>query len=325
MGILVTDFAVHINERLAPEARPYQELADCLHGSSGVILHHSIGSAATRAALQARAKRMLIYHNITPAGFFEAFDPHRAALLRQGHDGLRHLRGRFDLVMADSEYNAAELAELGYERVEVVPIRIRFDDLAEPADPQVLAALSGPERKITFVGRISPNKKQDDLVTAFAYYQRINPRSRLFLVGDFLPTERYYRAVQQRIRETGATGAVLTGKVSQAQLNAYYQHADLFVSMSEHEGFGIPLVEAMQFGVPVLAYKAGAVPETMGESGILVTEKRYPEMAEMMDLLIEDQGLRERIIAAQRRRLRDFLPDQVLPRLSAVVEEFAAL
>jgi len=289
---------------------------------TGVILHHSIGGRVADAALRSRSKRMMIYHNITPAEFFEPYHEDMARLIRKGRLELLLMRGRFALAAADSEYNAAELRALHYENVHVLPIIIAYEQLDLPACPRALAALQGPERKVVFVGRIAPNKKQDDLVRAFACYQRISPRSRLYLVGQYLPDERYYHAVQQAIHDTGAIGVVLTGKVSQAELNAYYQKADLFVSMSEHEGFGVPLVEAMHFGIPVLAYKCTAVPETMGDAGVLFTEKRYPELAEMMDLLIEDQGLRERVIAGQRRRLPAFQPASLLARLREVIEEF---
>jgi glycosyltransferase involved in cell wall biosynthesis len=315
-------FVNDLDPKLAQEAVSYREFGRYAERDSGLLLHHSIGGPVSEAALRARAKRMIVYHNITPAQFFAPYDEQMARLCAEGRAGLRGMRSEFALALADSAYNAAELEALGFARVRVLPILVSFAELDLPACPRTLRELEGDERKVLFVGRVVPNKKQDDLVTAFAYYQRINPRSRLYLVGGYGPEERYYQAVQERIRETGATGVVMTGKVSQEELNAYYRRADLFVSMSEHEGFGVPLVEAMHFGVPVLAYRAAAVPETLGGAGVLFGEKRYAEIAEMMDLLMEEEGLRARVVAGQRRRLQDFLPERVLKQLWQVICEF---
>ena len=318
-------FAGHVDAQSAGEAHLYGEYKGFDGASSGLILHHSIGGPVTQTALRARAKRMMVYHNITPAEFFEGYSPEMAALTEEGRASLRTMRGQFAMSIADSAYNACELIEMGYANVRVFPILIPFEYLDQPACERTLSRLEGGAKNILFVGRIAPNKKQDDLITAFAYYQRIRPNSRLILAGHYLPTERYYQALLQHIRNTGASNVILTGKVNQAELNACYQRADLFVSMSEHEGFGVPLMEAMHFGIPVLAYKATAVPETMDGAGVLFTEKHYPEIAEMMDMLIEDKGLRERVIAGQRGRVTAFLPERVLPRLRDIVSEFASL
>jgi glycosyltransferase involved in cell wall biosynthesis len=318
-------FAGDVDERSSSEARPLKDHGRQDGPDTGLILHQSIGGPVSAAALGARAKRMMIYHNITPAEFFAPYDAHLADLTRQGRAELRQMRGEFAMALADSAFNASELVEMGYANVRVLPILVSGEGLALPACPRTQANLREAGPKIIFVGRIAPNKKQDDLVRAFACYQRICPSARLYLVGKYLPEERYFHALQRAISESGATGVVLTGKVTQEELNAYYREADLFVSMSEHEGFGVPLVEAMRFGIPVLAYKCTAVPETMGPAGVLFTEKRFPEIAEMMNLLIEDASLRERIVANQYRRVQDFASERILPVLQSAIEEFARL
>ena len=306
------------------EAYPYHDYPVEHLDRDGLVVHYSVGSPAMEHALRARVKRAMIYHNITPAEFFEGYSAHMVAWLDRGREELRAMRSQFAIAVGVSAYNAQELRDAGYADVRVLPIVASFEDLAVAPSRRVLAAMRGPERRVIFVGRISPNKKQDDLITAFAHYQRINPRSRLVLIGGFEPEEPYYRQVRQWATDVGAKSVEFTGRVMQAELNAYYQSANLFVSMSEHEGFGIPLLEAMYFGVPVLAYKAAAVSETMGGAGVLFTEKRYPEIAEMMDVLVEDQELRARIIERQRKRVEDFAPEQIMRQFAEVIAEFEA-
>ena len=135
------------------------------------------------------------------------------------------------------------------------------------------------------------------------------------LVGSARGMERYQEFLQALVTQLGLSDVVFTGHVSTAQLVAYYRCASVYLSMSEHEGFGVPLLESMHFGVPIVAYKAAAVPETLGSSGILVTAKEHAAVAELIGLLVEDAGLRAQIVARQREQLQDFLPEKVEGRL----------
>jgi glycosyltransferase involved in cell wall biosynthesis len=177
---------------------------------------------------------------------------------------------------------------------------------------------------LLFVGRVAPNKCQHDLLAVFAEYLRLGPDARLVLAGSWPEGHSYATFLRQRARELGVSSRVLwTNTCTEAQLQACYRTAHLFLSMSEHEGFCAPLIEAMWFDVPVLAYRSSAVPETVAGAGLLFTEKRLPEVAALARLIVEDDALRRKIIAPQRSRRRAFLPEAVLPSLLAFVGDLA--
>ena len=173
-----------------------------------------------------------------------------------------------------------------------------------------------------FVGRLSPNKRFEDIILTFYHIKKfVRPDARLLLVGSVQKMTPYFEFLQALVSRLGLSDVVFTGHVSTSQLVAYYQCASVYLSMSEHEGFCVPLLECMHFGVPVVAYKAAAVPETLGGSGILVTDKNYVAVAELVGLLVEDGGLRDQVVARQRERLCDFLPEKVEPRVEELLRE----
>jgi glycosyltransferase involved in cell wall biosynthesis len=181
------------------------------------------------------------------------------------------------------------------------------------------------DANLLFVGRVSPNKRFEDLILTFAYLKRfVRPDARLLLVGSTRRMELYHEYLQSLATRLGLSEVVFTGHVSASELVAYYRCADVYLSMSEHEGFGVPLLESMHFGLPIVAYKAAAVPETLGGCGILVTAKDYSVVAELVGLLIEDGNLRARIVARQRERLGDFLPHEVDRRLGELLQGLEA-
>lgn len=271
------------------------------------IYHHSIGSDVPEFLLRQGLRIILVYHNITPADYFTGSDPLRAHLARQGIEQLRALRPATGLALAVSTYNEAEMLAAGYDQTAVLPICLQAEryDTVERLPP----VRGGP--RLLFIGRLAPNKRQEDLVKLLYYLRRIRPEAHLTLVGDRWEIG-YDRWVEELAAEWGLSdGLTLTGKVSQAAMVAHLQAADLYVSMSEHEGFGVPLIESMYLGLPVLAYGAAAVPETMGGAGILFYEKAYEPLAELIDLLLEDAALRQRLIVGQRARAQTFLEPQV--------------
>jgi glycosyltransferase involved in cell wall biosynthesis len=180
---------------------------------------------------------------------------------------------------------------------------------------------------ILFVGRVIDNKCQHDLIRAFAHLRRFDSSARLLLVGGYDEREPYYQTLVRLIEERDLRGDVFfAGKVDDSYLHAYYRTADLYFSMSEHEGFGVPFIEAMWFDVPVLAYRSSAVPETLGQGGVLFTEKDdLEQVAALAHVLISNQDVRGRVLAAQQERRQDFLPDRVLPVLDRLIKkmEFA--
>jgi glycosyltransferase involved in cell wall biosynthesis len=193
-----------------------------------------------------------------------------------------------------------ELEAVGFHPTGVLPLLLDRDQLALPPSPTVLEMFDDDKTNFLFVGRIIPNKRFEDLIKVFYIYQKyIEPNCRLILVGESKGFERYFDALVRYIDELELKDVVLTGHVDTDDLVAYYQVADLFLCLSEHEGFCVPLIEAFRFGVPVMAFEAGAVPETLGGAGILVREKRFDEIAEMAHLLVHDEDFRQKVIAGQ--------------------------
>jgi glycosyltransferase involved in cell wall biosynthesis len=225
-----------------------------------------------------------------------------------------------------SAYNAEELREHGFHDPGILPIAVDPRKWNFPADPALLAALGDGKTNILFVGRIAPNKKQDDLVTAFHQYLAFDPKSRLILVGKAEQNDPYAAHVQEVIRALGLQESVfMPGSITDAQLAACYRTADLFWSMSEHEGFCVPLIEAMWFDVPVFAYRSSAVSETLAQSGLLFTTKEdFFELAATAHLLVEPGSLREKVIAQQRLRRDGYLPDKVEKLLEEMVTNLLA-
>jgi glycosyltransferase involved in cell wall biosynthesis len=175
---------------------------------------------------------------------------------------------------------------------------------------------------VLFVGRVAPHKRQDDLIRIFCHLKRgVRPDSRLLLVGSTRGMEAYVESLVDLVRRLELSDVLFAGHVTAAEWAAYYRGASVYLSLSEHEGFGVPLLEAMHFGVPVIAYKAAAVPETMGGAGLLLTARNYAAIAELIALLDEDHDLRERVVARQQERVRAFYPDRVQECLAQLLRE----
>ena len=194
-----------------------------------------------------------------------------------------------------------------------MPILVDWSRYDVEPDPEVRALLAGIHSKLLFVGRISPNKRQDDLIRMLAYYRRcIDPEAILVLVGSHRDQPRYHARLRALAERLGLGGAVrFTGPVSLAQLAAYYRAASVFVSLSEHEGFGVPLLEAMHFGTPVVAFDGAAVAETLGGAGVLLGTRDLAEAAEACALISDDLGWRQTLVDAGRVRVKEFDPDRV--------------
>lgn len=303
-------YAWHIHEEMAADVRP---LAVYRPGrqETRLIYHHSIGSPAVEYVCRLPLKLLLIYHNITPARFFASADPVWTALLEQGRAQIQTLRAHTHLGLAVSAYNAAELQAAGYAPTGVLPLVLDESHYQHPLNETLAQTLAGDRPLLLFVGRFAPNKRQEDLVKLLTFLRRIRPEARLALVGDhWLPD--YTAFLKDMIHRLDLTGAVLLpGRVSTPDLVTYYRCADLFVSMSEHEGFCMPLIESMLLDLPILAYSATAVPGTLQHTGIQFHEKAYPALAELVDLVLADHDLQRRLIARQRERVQDFLAPRV--------------
>ncbi|HEV8537189.1 MAG TPA: glycosyltransferase family 4 protein [Candidatus Limnocylindria bacterium] len=303
------------------DVRSYRRLFRDVQPDDLLIVHFSMGSEVVDQLIKIPARRVLVYHNITPPEFFSGINPHAAAFARLGLRQLARIAPEFELGIGVSEFNRRALQAAGYEETTRVPILMDWDHFAVPPSDTVLARWRGVRTVLLFVGRISPNKRQDDLVRMLAYYRRcIDPEAHLVLVGAFRDQPQYHARLVALIERLGLGGAVaFAGGVDDASLLAYYQAASVFVSLSEHEGFGVPLLEAMRFRLPVVAYDAAAIGETVGSAGVLLRERDLAEAAEAAALVTERADLRERLIAAGEKRVSDFDPDRVAERMRQVL------
>lgn len=313
-------FVRYLDPLVEHEAKAFQP--DAIAPQSGLIYHHSIGSELTPYAIAHAGPKCLIYHNITPAEFFQPYRPDFAKILETGRAELGQLATYFTFSVGDSAYNAAELAASGFAAPGVLPIAVAPDKWDIPADESLMAQLQDGKTNILFVGRLAPNKCQHDLIKAFAQYITIDAPARLILAGSGASTDPYYNHLINTIQELNLTEHVLiTGQVNDAQLLALYRTADLFWSMSEHEGFCVPLIEAMWFDIPVLAYKSSVIPETLSTAGIMFTHKdELLQVAALAKILVQDQTLREKVLDAQRQRRASFLPLAVHEHLDQLTE-----
>jgi glycosyltransferase involved in cell wall biosynthesis len=286
-----------------------------------LVMHFSMGHEVFDELVKLPARRVLVFHNVTPPEFFVGINAHAAAHARLGMRQLAKLAPKIELAIGVSEFNRRELESAGYAHTTTVPILIDWSRYDIAPDPEVRALLAGRHTKLLFVGRISPNKRQDELIRMLAYYRRcIDPEALLILVGSQRDQPQYYARLRALCESLGLGGAVrFTGPVSPAQLAGYYRAASVFVSLSEHEGFGVPLLEAMYLGTPVVALDAAAVGETVDGAGVLLPEKDLAEAAEACALVNEDLGWRQSLIDAGRERVKVFDPEIVAARTRDVL------
>ena len=268
------------------------------------IFHFAIGSPAAQAVLARREPLILRYHNVTPHSFFLGFSGHLVGLTYHGAKDLQAFAPRASLGLAVSEFNRRALEAAGFARTMTVPLAMNAAALDEPPDPVVGARYRDGRTNLLFVGRVAPNKKIEDLVRAFCAYQRyVEPESRLFIVGEARGFEHYTRRLDEMVSHLRIDEVVFAGAVTQAELNAYYRLAHAFVGLSEHEGYGAPLIEAMHFNIPVIAFDAGAVRETLQGGGILLTAKEPEVIAELLGMVCTDAGFRASVLKTQARAL----------------------
>jgi L-malate glycosyltransferase len=319
-------FVETADSRLESLTRDFRELVDFSHPDNLLLHHFSLGSKASRTAFALPDRMALIYHNITPPEYFVGV--HRT-LARQCFRGRRELRAyasRCDLALGDSAFNRQDLEALGFPRTAVLPVVPDFSHLDRTPNWLVAKDFDDDWTNILFVGRVIANKKIENLIRYFhAYHTSVNPRSRLLIVGAQGGFERYLASLHQLTATLGTSHVHFIGHVSDEELVAFYELADLFLCASEHEGFCVPLVEAFYKQVPVLAYAATAVPSTMDGAGVLFDTLDPMRVAALMDAILSDAVLQDRIVdeqlaAVDRLRAQDFagtllgFVDQVLSR-----------
>ncbi len=289
--------------RLFDAYAPYSSAANVL------LLHYSIAYPdEVWAWLRALPDRkIVVYHNITPPHYFAGVNAHYLDATRRGLKQLALLRQLTAEAWGDSEFNCQTLRDMGWENPRVLPIIFETARYDIPADPGILAQMNDGHPNILFVGRCAPNKRWEDILAVFYHLKHhVAPDARLWLIGSASGMEPYAEFLHALVDQLHIQNVTFVGQVTQAELVAYYQSAAVYLCMSSHEGFCVPLVESMHFGVPIVAYAAAAVPETLGGAGLLVKRKDHRAIAELVGMLIHDQDLRSCVIRQQRERLKAF-------------------
>ncbi len=318
-------FVETADHRLESLTRDYRELVDVSHPDNLLIHHFSLGSKASRTAFALPDRMALVYHNITPPEYF--IGVHRM-LARQCFRGRRELGAyveRCDLALGDSAFNRRDLEALGFPRTDVLPVVPGFSHLEVHPNPMMAQQFDDEWTNIVFVGRVIANKRIEDLIRFFhAYRTLFNPRARLLIVGAYSGYERYLASLHQLAAALGTSDVHFVGHVTDEELVAYYDVADLFLCASEHEGFCVPIVEAFYKQVPVLAYAATAVPDTMDGAGVLYADKDPRHVAALIDAIVSDCRLQDAIVERQREAVRRLQAQDFEGTLIGFVDEILA-
>jgi glycosyltransferase involved in cell wall biosynthesis len=315
-------FALTIDDDLRTDVQPFADAA----ATTGdiTIFHFALPSPMTEAFARLRGTKVLQYHNITPAAFFAPYDAGLFRLAALGRRELATLAGRADLALGDSEFNRQELQALGFPRTGVMPIAVSLERITTaPPRPALERILGDGLINILFVGRIAPNKRIEDHIRLAEIYKRyVDACYRFIFVGRYDGLPRYYDQLRALISQYDMLPDRFwfTGPVPDEELAAFYRWADAYVSLSEHEGFCVPLLEAMAADVPIVAYAAGAVPETLAGAGLLFSPKDLEVAAELVGSVVYDRAVRDDVLAGQRRRVQDFAPARIERQLSQVLE-----
>lgn len=306
-----------IPSRIAEKIKRFKDSPDTV-----VLYHLSTGSKLNDYIKSFKAKIVIIYHNVTPPEFWHKYDYGQEKRCSEGVDSVRSLASTPEYCVAVSEFNKKDLIRLGYTcPVDVLPILIKFSDYDKKPNSDTVAKFSDGYVNIVFTGRVAPNKKQEDLITAFYYYHSfVNPRSRLIIAGSYKSSDIYYRKLKAYTDAIGLEDVIFTGHIPFDQILAIYKTASVFVCLSEHEGFCVPLVEAMYFDIPIIAFDSTAIGETLGGSGILLNDKDPKIVSEAINLVMTDDELRQKIIAGEKDRLKYFDNSRIKDQLIALLK-----
>ena len=309
-GIASEIYCHHTPPELNGDMRPISDFQD--HPEQILLVHHSMGHDRARFLTQLSSRRIMVYHNITPAHYF----PPKSSSRHYVELGRQQLKdwaaGIFVGALGVSSFNAKELRANGYRPVVTIPLLVDLDTIRSAAWNRPLASRLAECRNILFVGRIVEHKCQNDVIEIYARLRAlIDEPVRLILVGDAEPG--YLAKLKALVAARGLEdGVIFSGKVGGPDLYAIYRAADAFVCMSEHEGFGMPLVEAMAFDVPVVAYDSSAVAETMGSGGVILREKNHDVAAGIVKTILAEPALRRRILKAQRANIAKYEPARLM-------------
>lgn len=317
-------YALTIDDDLRDDVRKFSDAA--ARRGDITIFHFALPSPMTSEFASLRRGRVLQYHNVTPAHFFAPYEPALFRLASLARQELTSLADATDLAFGDSEYNRGELDEIGFRATGVMPIAVDTDRLTgAPLSPVLDEILADGLVNFLFVGRIAPNKKIEDHIRLAEHYKRyIDAYYRFIFVGRYDAVPRYYATVRALMKayEMPTERFIFTGPLPDAELAAYYRAASVYVSLSEHEGFCVPVVEAMAMDVPVLAYSSTAVPDTLGGAGVQFAPKDLEYAAELLGMLAFEDAAREPVLEGQRLRLEAFSGTRIEQRLTDLIAAF---
>jgi len=305
-------FVRFFEPRMAKYMHDYREYKKFSAPNNVVIFHFSIGSPVSKMFFRIPDKKIMIYHNITPYEFF--LDHHRI-LTRECYKGRLEIKlfaDKVDLALGDSDFNRRELEDVGYPETGVLPLLLNFSKFDKEDDSVTRQIYSNGKFTLLFVGRVIPNKKFEDAIKAFYYYKKyFNAESQLILAGDYRGQERYYSALCSLVDTLEVKDVYFTGHIDFPELAAFFKIADVYLSMSEHEGFGVPLLEAFYSRIPVVAFAAGAVEETMNGGGLLLHERDFLKSAAVLNKLEKDKSFRDNVIESQLKALEKYRRENV--------------
>lgn len=323
-GVTTAIYTNYIHKKLPLDIAFYADELPQLDKNDIVIYHFAVKDSLYKKIMKFECKKVIRYHNITPPMFFEPYNYKGVAATSAGLEEIALMKNTFDYGMTDSDFNRQDLIQMGYEcPIDVVPILIPFEDYAQEPDDEIINQYQDDWINIIFVGRIAPNKKIEDVINCFDEYKKLNPKSRLLLVGNYDESDLYYNELIDMVMKKKMKDIVFTGHISFSAILAYYRVADVFLCMSEHEGFCVPLVEAMYFEVPIIAFAATAIPETLGDAGILIKDKKPENVAKIMDELIRSREMQHSLKEKAKNRLNNYQYNTVKHQILECVKKVA--
>lgn len=326
MGIETEIYAAGIADKVTEPGAYLLDKMPKVKEDDIVIYHMGSGSPVNHMVTELNCRKIMFYHNITPYEFFSIDNVQSSENCRRGLEDMKNvMKGKFDAYLSASEFNKSNMIDMGYKAAQItpVPIIVPFEDYRKTPDEAMVQKLSDGYTNIIFVGRIAPNKKHEDIIRAFAYYKKnVNQKSRLILAGSHDADGMYYNDIVSYVSGLGVDDVVFPGHISFAEILAIYKTAHVFLCMSEHEGFCVPLLEAMTFDVPVIAYNACAVPETLGGAGVVVDSKDPVFLSKVIDGVVNNSEIRNTVIEAQRERLEDFRYEKIAEMFSNYLRDF---
>ena len=328
MGIETENYAENIDNRLpAGSVKPMREMPE-LEDEDLLIYHGSTGDPLNMWVPRLGGRKVMRYHNITPPEFFRGYSELAVARAVSGLQEMQLIARAFPYGIADSDFNRQDMRKLGFKcPIDVCPIVIPLADYDKEPDKDVLKKYRGDGvTNLLFVGRIAPNKKQENVIRAFRHYRKYyNPKSRLFLVGSSSGMESYLERLQGYVKALGIEDSVIfPGQISFRAILAYYRLADVFVCMSEHEGFCVPIIEAMYFGKPIVALRAAAVPGTLGGAGLLLDDADPAVAGAAIDRILKDERLRDVLKTQREIQIKKFTYEVVSERMKKLIMDFAS-